>query len=463
MTTPENPYQSPESSGSEAGPDEVVKAGGPPTRVRYGVFILACMASWFTYLHRYTWNIIRPELASEYGFNNTELEGIFTIFYIGYAFGQIPSGIFCDLFGPHVFLAIIVIAWSLSLPMHGASGNFYTLSGVRLMFGTAQAGAYPALGNVTRTWFPRSTRTIVQGFVASAFGRGGGAMASILMASVLMGYCGLSWRVSLSILAGAGLLFATAWWLFYRNSPKEDPRVNQAEAELIAAGEPPETGARVLPFKKAINNRSMQVLVFSQFLNAGADIVYTSVMGSYFASKGISLTELGVLISLPLWGGALGGIAAGFLNDWLIFLTGSRRWGRTWVGFSGKSLATVALLFTIFQENVWVIGGGLFVVKFFSDWSQPTVWGTCTDLGGRYSATVFSINNTSGNVGALLTPMVVGPLLDFYTTVSKNAAGEIIATETNFVPMFVMVAGMYLVNACCWFAINSEKPIVSEE
>ena len=34
---------------------------------------------------------------------------------------------------------------------------------------------------------------------------------------------------------------------------------------------------------------------------------------------------------------------------------------------------------------------GIFTLFNLSDWTQPTVWGACTDMGGRYSATTFSI------------------------------------------------------------------------
>ena len=45
-----------------------------PTRVRWLIFVLACGTSWFLYLHRYTWNFIRPELEKEFGLTNTQLE-----------------------------------------------------------------------------------------------------------------------------------------------------------------------------------------------------------------------------------------------------------------------------------------------------------------------------------------------------------------------------------------------------
>jgi sugar phosphate permease len=432
------------------------------TNVRWIVLVLASLTSWMLYLHRYTWNIIRPELATEYELSNTALETIFTMFYLSYAGFQIPSGIACDFFGAQIFLFAIILLWSLSLPLLGVSGNVYALGGARLLFGAAQAGAYPSLGQVTRTWFPRSVRTTVQGLVASFFGRGGGAMASIIMATLLMGYCGLSWRVALMVMAAGGLVFAVVLLILYRNRPEIDPRVNQQELELIREGEPPDQGTGgVLPFRQALKVRSFQILVFQQFMNAGADIVYTSVMGSYFLSKGISVAQMGLLVSLPLWGGAIGGVVGGYLNDWLIRRTDSRRWGRAIVGVSGKLIAAAVLLVAIAQRNAVAAGFALFVVKFFSDWTQPTVWGACTDMGGRFSATVFSINNTSGNVGALLTPLLIGPLLDFCTTVTTVNGADV--RVTNYAPMFYLVAVMYVISALCWLAIDCSKSVAGKQ
>ena len=435
---------------------------GRPTGVRWLVLVLACFTSGMLYLHRYTWNIIRPELEKEYGLNNTELDGIFTAFNFGYSVFQIPSGIACDLFGAHLFLGTIIIGWSLLVPLIGVSGNIYVLGGIRVLFGSAQAGGYPSLGQVTQRWFPRSIRTSDQGLVVSFFGRGGGAMASIIMATLLMGLCGLSWRVALVVMAAAGVVFALAFLLLYRNRPEEDRRVNERELEIIRGGVVPAAeGRRVLPFRAAMRNPNLRMLVFQQFLNAGADIVYTFILGSYFLSKGVGVAALGLLISLPLWGGAAGGMFGGWLNDWLIHRTGSRRWGRTMVGVSGKLIAAGALLIAVAQENPVAAGAGLFIVKFFSDWTQPTVWGTCSDLGRRFAATVFSINNTSGNVGALVTPLVVGPLLDLCTTVEM--VGGAAVRVTDYTPMWLLVAAMYVACGLCWLRIDCSQPLEGVE
>lgn len=435
-----------------------------PTRIRWMVFVLASGTSWMLYLHRYSWNFIRPALLEEYDFSNAQVDGLFTVFNASYAVGQIPSGIICDFFGPHLFLSIIIVLWSLLLPCFGLTGSFYGLAGLRLGFGAAQAGCYPSLSKVSRVWFPVRTRTIVQGLIASFFGRSGGAMSSIIMGTLLMDMCGLGWRGAVLVMGLAGVLFAGLFVGLYRNDPEQDPRVNQAELALIRVGETatPTDGPRVLPFGRVIRNPSMMIFIFHQFLSAGADSIYVYVMGSYFmAGRDFNVGTAGLLISLPLWGGALGGVAGGFINDGLIHYTGSRRWSRTSVGFVGKLGACVMMFVAIQQVSGVAAALCLFVVKFFADWSQPTVWGTCTDMGGRYSATVFSIVNTSGSVGMIATPLLLGIVLDMYRTTEFVDGKEQLIT--NYTPMFAIVAAMYLVSACCWLFINCTRSLDRDE
>ncbi|MDA1054923.1 MAG: MFS transporter [Planctomycetota bacterium] len=436
------------------------KIGERPTRVRWLVFVLASGTSWMLYLHRYSWNFIRPALLEEYGFTNSEVDRIFTAFNVSYACGQIPGGIICDFFGTHLFLGIIIVLWSVLLPCFGLTGNFYGLAGLRLGFGAAQAGCYPSLSKVTRDWFPLRTRTIIQGLIASFFGRSGGAMSSIIMGTLLMGYGGLSWRIAVLIMGLAGLLFAGLFLWLYRSDPKQDTRVNEAELALIREGKADETsdGPRVLPFRRVLRSPSMLVFIFQQFMNAGADGIYVYLMGSYFmTARNFDVATAGLLISLPLWGGAIGGVFGGFINDGLIHLTGSRRWSRTIVGFAGKFVACLMMFVAIQQVSGVAAAFCLFVVKFFSDWTQPTVWGTCTDMGGRYSATVFSIINTAGSVGGICTPLVLGAVLDFYSTTKIVDGKEQLIT--NYTPMFMVVAAMYMMSACCWLFINCTRSL----
>lgn len=436
-----------------------------PTNVRWRIFALACATSSLLYLHRYTWNLIGPELKSAYQLDNTQVQFLFSLFYYTYAGGQVPSGVIIDRFGPHRVLSASILGWSLALAGLALTSRLGLLALARLGFGLAQAACYPALTKVTRVWFPAARRTVLQGWVATTAGRGGGALAPIILGSLLMGACGLSWQTALLAMSGVGVAFAVVFALAFRDSPATHPEVNDAERHLIAEGKDivaPVAAPAVLPAGRAWKNRSLRVFVVQQFLDAGSDVAFVSLMGAYFLqARGFDVAQTGWLASLPLWGGALGGIAGGWLNDRLIAGTGNRRWTRSGVGSVGKVIGCLMIAVVTRPEDGVTAALLLMLAKFFSDWSQPTVWGTCTDLGGRYSATVFSIINTAGTLGGVIMPLVFGALLDRSTT-KVQRAGELVAV-TEWSPLFLLLAAMYLGSGVCWLLIDCTKRLDLED
>lgn len=209
------------------------------------------------YLHRYTWNIISPKLQeSPYSLSHTQTEFLFSLFYYTYAALQIPSGVVIDRWGPRWFLTFSILFWSVALALLAAvflrvmpgSGGEVNLSLIiipaaiaRLLFGAAQAGCYPALTKASKVWFAPQGRTALQGLIASTAGRSGAAMSSIIFATLMMGWLGMTWQASLICFAATGLLFAAIFWWGYSDSPDTDPRPNEVERLLIQGGEIPAT------------------------------------------------------------------------------------------------------------------------------------------------------------------------------------------------------------------------------
>ena len=444
------------------------------SNVRWQVFALACGASFLLYLHRYSWNLVGPSLQGDLGLSNTQVALLFSLFYYTYASGQIPSGIIIDRFGPHRFLSGLIVAWSMAATAIAHTTQIAALGLCRLVFGAAQSGCYPALNKVTQQWFPPAHRTALQGWIATTFGRSGGAMSPIIIGTVMMGWMGMSWQMALNCLGGLGLVYAVLFWRIFRNSPQEHPGVNQSELTLIM-GEVPkavdestggtgdesaadELSASVLSPRSVWRNRSMRFFVCQQFLDAGSDVAFVSLIGLYFLrARDLDIASTGWLASLPLWGGALGGIAGGWLNDQLIRKTGNRRWARSLVGFFGKLIGCALLLWVVRQSSPLGAGLCLMAAKFFSDWSQPTTGGACTDLGGRFSATVFSIINTAGTLGGVAMPLVFGALLDGFTS-SELLNGQL-QEITNWQPLFYLLSGMYLASGICWLLVDCTEKI----
>jgi ACS family D-galactonate transporter-like MFS transporter len=312
-------------------------------------------------------------------------------------------------------------------------------------------------------------------------------MSPILLGTFLMGYCELKWQTALLVFGLTGIAFGILLLILFRNSPLEDHRVNDAERELISEGSgyslAPLSG--LLPVSRAIRNRSLRFFVVQQFLDAGSDVAFVYLMGKFFLDRyQLKIGSVGWMSSLPLWGGAIGGIVGGWLNDRLISRTKNRRWSRSGIGFVGKVIGCLMLFMVGSQTEsaaVWLepfrdqldrfvtlpasaalaAGIALLLAKFFSDWSQPTVWGACTDLGGRYSATVFSVINTSGTIGGIIMPIVFGTLLDWNTTNQIVDGAE--THLTNWGPLFVLLASMYLVSGIFWLLIDCTDSLEREE
>ncbi|MDR3638854.1 MAG: MFS transporter [Isosphaeraceae bacterium] len=435
---------------------------GPPrpSAVRWRVFALACGASFLLYLHRYSWNIVGPKLQEEFQLSHTQSNILFSLFYYTYAGGQVPSGVVIDRFGPHRFLSVSIIAWSAALVALGRTRQLPVLGACRFLFGAAQAGCYPALTKVTRNWFPPSIRTTVQGLVASGAGRSGAALSPILLGTVLLGWCGLSWQSALGVFGLAGAAFGVTFWATFRNTPAEHPGVNAAERKLISSESPSVTPRALGPFPvcRAVRNRSVWFFLAQQFLDAGSDVVFVSLIGAYFLqARGFDIGKTGWLASLPLWGGALGGIAGGWLNDRTIALTGNRRWSRSGVGFVGKLIGCAMLPLVVRSSDGLTAGLVLMTAKFFGDWSQPTTWGSCTDLGGRHSATMFSVINTAGTFGGVVMPPLFGALLDHFTS-KAEVAGRLVRT-TDWNPLFLLLAAMYLGSGICWLLMDCTRTL----
>src|SRR5205814_18084 len=138
---------------------------------------------------------------------------------------------------PRIVLGVSIFLWSLTVAAIPLVLGFWPMFGMLSSFGLGQAGAYPAMSKVTRSWFPPAVRTTVQGTVA-ALGRIGGACAAPLVAVLLMSRLGLSWRAALVVLGLPGVLLALVFWLVFRNTPREHPGTNRAEQEAIEAGNP---------------------------------------------------------------------------------------------------------------------------------------------------------------------------------------------------------------------------------
>ena len=180
----------------------------------------------------------------------------------------------------------------------------------------------------------------------------------------------------------------------------------------------------------------MWLICGQQFFRAAAQVFFGTWFGTFLhEAPGLSPREVSLLASVPLLALIIGGIVGGLLSDWILVRTGSRRWARQ--GFSVINLLACAALFALASqvENSYVVVLLISTACLAMALGGVSAYAITMDMGAGHVATVFSIMNMSGSIGAAAFPKYVGWLLE---------------KTQRWDHVLVSIAVMYLVAAICW-------------
>ena len=79
-----------------------------------------------------------------------------------------------------------------------------------------------------------------------------------------------------------------------------------------------------------------------------------------------------------------------------------------------------------------------------SNFLLGAAWGTCIDIGGRRAGAVSGAMNTSGQVGAILSPILIAFVAQRF--VNPNAS-------------LYLTGVLFLMGAVCWWWVDPTKPV----
>jgi MFS family permease len=472
----------------------------PPTRARYIFLWYAAALSLILYLDRICIAESAGTIAGELGLGDVQRGWMFTAFTLGYLFFEIPTGAWGDRYGPKRVLCRIVIWWSAFTVLTGLVWRFTLDSGmrfsvpgfgidipilfdgfmllllVRFLFGAGEAGAYPNIAKSSANWFPVTERGRAQGIVATA-GRLGGSVASLLTIAVTTGvndyiWPGMGWRASFWLFGVLGVVWVVCFARWFRNTPAEHPSVNAAELALIRGPDPKSetnhqpghggSAGHKIPWRAMRSSVNLWALSLMAFCSAFVVYLYFTRFPEYLKDRhGVTLTW-GWIAGLPMLAGAIGCTLGGYLTDYLVRRTGSRRWGRRIPGLVGKGGGAVLLLAGASVDSSVLAIVLISLSAFTSDVALGAHWAVCTDAGGRLVGTVFGIMNTVAAVGAALSPVLVGYLLRWLSPRDAAGAFDPLARAQAWNWVLYLFAGTLAVSALCWLRIDAEESMVGE-
>ncbi len=413
-----------------------------PTRARDIAVIYTIVLAIITYIDRVCISMAAPSMQRDLGLSPIQMGWAFSVFGWSYALFEVPGGWLADRMGPRRVLMRIVIWWSFFTAATGWAWNFSSLIVTRTLFGAGEAGAFPNMTRIFTTWLPTKERDRAQATLWLA-SRWGGALTPLLVAYILQ-Y--ISWRRAFEVFGVLGVIWAIAFYWWFRDDPATHPSVNSAELALLPPARETAPVKGALPWRLLISKPAVWLLCAQYACLAYGWWFYVTWLPTYLrTARGTSIKMSALLAGLPLLMGGIGCLISAAIIPRLARSIGSVARARRIVAITGFLGASASIMvFTRIQDPRL----GMLVLGFaglFNDLVMPAAWAGCMDVGGRYAGTVAGSMNMMGSVAGALSPLVVGYLLAF--------------TNQDWTLTFYVSAAIYSLGAVCWIFLDAHTPM----
>ena len=412
------------------------------TRVRHKVLAMAVLLAAITYLDRVCIAVMAPAMMRDLGMSRVQMSFVFSAFTLAYAIFEIPTGWWADRIGSRRVLTRIVTWWSAFTMLTAAAFNYPSLIVTRFLFGAGEAGAWPNVAITLSRWFPLRERGTAQGIFFMGAHLGGGLTP--LLVTALSWYLG--WRALFLLFGSVGFLWAFAWYRWFRDSPEEHPAVSPEERAHIQHGRLAGSGHHLgrTEWGRILGRRTVVFLCLMYFTQVYGFYLYITWLPTYLKdSRGFSSLTLGVLAGLPLILSAIADVLGGMTTDSMVTRFGLRT-GRAVIGAGSLGAAGLFMIGGTFVNDPMLAAVLIAIAAAASNFLLGAAWGTCVDIGGSQSGVLSAAMNSSGAVGGILSPIVLGYVVQHFSNWSA--------------PLYVTGA-LYLLGAACWLWIDPTDKI----
>ena len=383
-----------------------------PTGVRFRVAALVVALGMITYLDRACISTLAPSISAELGLSKVQMGYVFSAFALAYAAFEIPTGWFADRRGTRSVLARIVVWWSAFTALTGFVSSYASLLVTRFLFGAGEAGAWPCVARTFSRWIPQHERGRVQGIFFAAVHLAGGLTPLIVLR--LLDW--MSWRTIFVLFGGVGLVWATVWYVWFRDEPSEHKSVGAAEREMILAhrGAPVHHAHAGLSWRRLFTDRNILAICVMYFPNSFVIYFCITWLPTYLTEQhGFQAQRLALFTALPLFSSVIGDLFGGVIMDAVTRRFGLRT-GRCGLGMVSYGIAAAALFLTPLTRQPMLAAGLIAVATMATMFCLPAAWATCIEIGRQHAAVVGATMNTAGQVGSLLCPLVVAYTLKWF-------------------------------------------------
>lgn len=298
---------------------------------RLRILVLVMVGTILNYIARNSLGALAPQLKLDLQITTEQYSYIVGAFQLAYTIMQPIGGMLIDRIGLTAGFALFAVAWSVANMAHGFARGWLSLAAFRGLLGMAEAAVIPAGMKTIGEWFPDRERSVATGWFNA--GTALGAVIAPVMAALLAKHYG--WQAAFVVTGGIGLIFAVAWYRWYR-SPQDATYVSAEELAEIQEGQRP-VPVSATTIRSIVGSWRYWAIAVPRFLAEPAWQTFSFWVPLYFAKeRGWDLTQIALFAWVPFLAADAGGILGGYLAPWLqrwkgLSLEGSRIAG-IWIG-----------------------------------------------------------------------------------------------------------------------------------
>lgn len=358
------------------------------------------------FLDRVNIGFVKHSFQLDTGISNSAFAFGAGIFFVGYAFLEVPSNLILYRIGAKIWMCRIMVTWGIvsasMMFVHGKT-EFYIM---RFLLGVTEAGFFPGIIFYLTYWMPRNQRGRAMGFfyfgIPLAFVFGAPLSGFLLRLNGIAGHKGWQWLFLIEGLMAC--LVGIAAYFYLDNTPRDAKWLTGDECIQIAEALKYEEEEKLLNGHHSLLSLMLRPTILYLALIYG--LIQVSVYGVSFylptqvaalLGTGVGL-KVGFVSAIP-WVCAL-------LATWLIPAYADRTQKRCGIAFCTLLVGAAGMAVSVSSSSplIGIIGLCLAASGFVA--VQPIFWTFPPSyLSGAATAGGIALVNSMGAVGGFIAPI----------------------------------------------------------
>lgn len=293
-------------------------------RYRFVVMSALWVTGMFLFFDRVNISMAVPHIKEELGLSGVQVGSILSVFYWGYAAGQLIGGVAADRLRIRNWTLAFYALWCVTTAATGLCRTLGQFAVARILFGLAEGAVVNPVYKLINNWILPRERGFATG-VQICSGYLGLVIGTPIIGALIAAY---GWRAMFYISGAVTLIGVLVFWAIVHDRPRDHPRISAAERDLIESEiardrvnyDPVRQGTRPLSFREGLRQLlrtpAFWLLCSAYFFVAGVYFTNLSWLPGYLMmERGISGMKSGILLILPYAAAGLGAIGGGALAD----------------------------------------------------------------------------------------------------------------------------------------------------